>query len=65
MDIKENKYDKQPVFYCTDCLSLKILTTDDDVDFCDKCGSIDIKSTTIDEWEKLYKEKYHTSYINK
>ena len=40
----------------------KIITLDGQ-DFCDKCGSIDIKRTSIDDWEELYEEKNSNKYL--
>jgi hypothetical protein len=35
------------------------------IDCCDECGSTDIRQASIEEWEKLYREKYNKSFINK
>ena len=61
----EEKYDynKITVYYCKKCLSLRIRGIDD-MNYCDKCSSTDIETTTIDEWEKLYEEKYGHKFIN-
>lgn len=56
------QYNEIPVYYCSSCLSLKIITLDGQ-DFCDKCGSIDIKKASIDEWEELYEEKNSNKYL--
>ena len=55
-------YNDEPVYYCASCLSLAIRNVDDE-DFCDNCGSIEIKSSSIQEWEELYIEKYGHKYI--
>ena len=62
--MKDSKiqYNEIPVYYCSSCLSLKIITLDGQ-DFCDKCGSIDIEKTSIDEWEELYEEKNSNKYL--
>ena len=57
------KYDNEPIFYCEACLSLKILTTDDEIDFCDLCGSININTALIKDWDNIYKERYGISYL--
>lgn len=59
-------YDSIPVHYCSNCLSLKIRTLGqtDDV-YCDECGSTDILTSSIHEWEELYKQKYGHSYLKK
>lgn len=56
-------YNKEPVYYCIHCLSLKIMK-EEDFDYCDECGSTDIAQTSIENWEKLYKEKYSSSSNN-
>ena len=56
------QYNEIPVYYCSSCLSLKIITLDGQ-DFCDKCGSINVKKTSIDEWEELYEEKNSNKYL--
>ena len=50
--IKKEEYDKEPVFYCAHCNSLKIIDIDG-VTFCDECGSTDIKETDIYNWKRL------------
>ena len=61
---KLETYNQEPVYYCVDCLSLAISTIDDD-DFCNSCGSFNIAVTTIQEWEKLYENKYKHKFIQK
>lgn len=56
-------YNEEAVYYCADCLSLKVVGTPLGIDCCDDCGSTDIRQTSIEEWEKLYKEKYGKSLI--
>lgn len=51
-----------PVFYCKDCLSLSI-RGDENLSYCDKCGSTDIKSDLIVNWENLFINKYGVKYI--
>lgn len=55
-------YNDEEVFYCKHCLSLKIRSADQQ-DYCDDCGSADIESASIFDWEKLYKEKYNKTLI--
>lgn len=45
------------VYFCANCLSLAILT-ENNIDYCKNCGCSIIKEDTIDNWEKLHKEKY-------
>lgn len=65
MDSSKEQYNNEPVFYCTDCLSLKIRTVAEgsDLDFCDECGATNIAQTSIEEWEKMYKERYGFDYL--
>lgn len=57
-------YNKAAVYYCNQCLSLKIIKNDD-VEYCDDCGATFTKSTSIDKWEKLYEAKYGVKFLNK
>ena len=51
-----NDYNDEPVFYCKHCLSLKIRDAGlPDLLYCDDCGSSDILSSNIEDWEELYK----------
>lgn len=63
----KEQYNDEPVFYCKNCLSLKIKTVvvNSDLDFCDDCGSTDVESAHIDDWKKLYRERYGFDFINK
>ena len=60
-------YNEEPVYYCTECLSLKIRSIDNmpDSGYCDNCGSTDISSIDIANWERRYKHKYGKSFITK
>lgn len=60
-------YNAIPVYYCRQCLSLKIryIPGITDTDYCDECNSTDIQQTTIDEWEKLYESRYGYKFLNK
>lgn len=53
------------VYYCADCLSLRIRSTEEDLFFCDHCFCTNIERTNIKEWEKLYIERYKHSYLTK
>lgn len=63
----KEQYNNEPVFYCKSCLSLKVKTVvvDSDLDYCDECGSTDIGQTSIEEWRRLYKERYGFDYLDK
>lgn len=54
----KEEYNKIPVVYCKNCLSLKIRILSDNVDYCDKCGCTDTDSTDIESWREMYKKKY-------
>ena len=63
----KEQYNNEPVFYCKNCLSLKIKTVmvDSDLDFCDECGATDIDKTHIKDWENKFKERYGFNYLTK
>lgn len=58
-------YNDIPVHYCKGCLSLKIkiVTESSDLDYCDECGCTDTGQISIEEWKKLYKERYGFDYL--
>lgn len=62
---KLEEYNDIPVHYCKGCLSLKIktVTENPDLDYCDECGCTDTGQTNIEEWKKLYKERYGFDYL--
>ncbi len=60
----QEKYNNEPVLYCSHCLSLRIRQLENiQLDYCDHCGSTDILERNIKEWEILYKNKYGHNYI--
>lgn len=60
-------YNMEPVFYCKNCLSLRIRDVEhiDNSEYCDECGSTDIQQTSIEEWEALYQTKYGHRFLDK
>lgn len=62
----KEEYNAEPVYYCEKCLSLKIVDVPflNNSEFCEDCNSTNINQCSIEEWEKLYKERYGISYIN-
>ena len=58
---------EEPVYYCKSCLSLKIkqVTVDNQnfTNYCDKCGSTNVGCCDIEEWEKLYNNKYNKEIV--
>lgn len=61
--LSKEDYNNEPVYYCSECLSLKIRDIDG-TDYCDKCGSTNISQTHIQEWEQMYNKKYNGNYLN-
>ena len=61
------EYNNEPVFYCKDCLSLKIRDVEhiDDSEYCDECGSTDIGTASIEEWDAMYVAKYGHHFTDK
>jgi hypothetical protein len=58
------EYNDIPVYYCTQCLSLRIIGAGWD-NFCDECNSTDIAQTNIFDWEKLYEQRYGYKFLDK
>lgn len=60
-------YDEDPVFYCKRCLSLNIkeMPLVKDQCYCGKCGTVDIGTIDIKEWEKLYEKRYGQPHLKK
>lgn len=56
------EYNDEPVYYCKNCLSLKVKIVGG-YDFCDDCGSTNITTTHIDNWEKMYEEQYGNKFL--
>lgn len=61
---QKTDYNEEPVYYCPRCLSLKIKSDIADYCYCDDCGSTSVDEISIDEWEKLYEDRYGKKYIN-
>ena len=59
----KQEYDNEPVWFCRDCLSLKIIKIDDKQCFCDICGNMNISETDIKTWQKLYENKYKHKFL--
>ena len=54
----QNEYDEEPVWYCNRCLSLAIVNVVGFDCCCNDCGCTDVRSDSIGNWEKMYKERY-------
>lgn len=63
---KSDKYESDPVYYCSKCYSLNIQHEDSiDEDCCMDCGCIDIKESDINTWEKMYERRYGRKYMSR
>lgn len=57
-------YNEEPITYCSRCYSLKIVYEDAiGDDYCDDCGCLELKTTSIEEWEDLYEKRYGHKYV--
>lgn len=57
-------YNMEPVMYCSKCYSLKIIYEDAiHSDCCGKCGCSDLQSSSIEEWERLFKNRYGHKFV--
>lgn len=67
MGLTKEQYNSEPIFYCRNCLSLRVKTVGvtTGLDFCDECGSTDIEKTDIETWKELYRNKYGFDYLDK
>ena len=61
--LSKEDYNNEPVYYCSECLSLRVRDIDG-TDYCDKCGSTNIGQAHIREWEHMYAKKYAGNYLN-
>jgi hypothetical protein len=65
-DIQKAEYNKEPVYYCKHCLSLNIRGVSEmNLDYCDDCGSTEIESCLINEWEDKYYQRFGHKYLEK
>lgn len=60
----DNDYNEIPVFYCKDCLSLKIINISQEDCYCEECGSTNIEQTTIKNWEELYQKQFGYKFLD-
>ena len=68
MEEEKVDYNREPVFYCRHCLSLKVKSMDEEhdtefLDYCDDCGSTDIGQAYIHDWEDMYRKKYGKDFL--
>lgn len=61
---RRGEYDSEPVAYCAKCYSLRIMREDAmDCDYCADCGSTEVLTTSIDEWQRLYEGRYGRKFV--
>ena len=63
--LSKEEYNSIPVYYCRECLSLRVRSLDDDTCYCDDCGSTDIDKDSIDNWEVMKNKKDINNLLNK
>lgn len=64
MPRKKKDYDSEPVTYCAKCYSLKVFYEDTvGMDCCRDCGCTDLRTSSFEEWENLYKQKYGHKFL--
>jgi len=72
--IKQQEFNNEPICYCKSCLSIMVKTVkfpdteggkERDVDYCVPCGSTEIESSHVSEWEDMYEEKYGERFFTK
>lgn len=63
----KNDYNREPIFYCKQCLSLRIKSVPgmEDLDYCDECNSTNIAKTIIEKWESMYERRYGHKFLDK
>ncbi len=62
-DKKLEEYNSEPIYFCKECLSLKIMNLGGDQGFCDSCGCMDNDTCSIDEWNEMFEKKYNHKFI--
>lgn len=61
----KEEYNKEPVYYCKKCLSLKIgyVAVLEGSEYCEDCNSTNIGKALIEEWDKMFFNKYGYHYL--
>ena len=61
----KEEYNKEPVYYCKKCLSLKIgyVAVLESSEYCEDCNSTNIGKAPIEEWDKMFFNKYGYHYL--
>lgn len=63
---EEQDFNNIPVEYCSKCLSLRVMNyTGKYKCYCDECGSVDIRKAHIEDWAKMFEQKYGKCYLPK
>jgi hypothetical protein len=62
----KEEYNEEEVHYCTKCLSLRIryIQGMSESEYCDSCGSTEIDTTNILDWEDKYQKKYKHPHLD-
>lgn len=62
--INKAKYNSEPISYCSEpnCLSLKVMI-ENNICYCGKCGSLEIKEAKLEDWEVLYENHYKKKHL--
>lgn len=63
--LTEEIYNSIPVYYCQHCLSLKIKNVEGipHSEYCCECGSTDIRTCNIFDWETMFYNRYRYKYL--
>lgn len=65
MCYSKKEYQDEPVFYCVNCLSLKIKELNNSkLHVCLECGTPKQEETSYDEWNQLYVERYKRQFLS-
>jgi hypothetical protein len=62
---KRKTYDDVPVAFCSKCLSLKVLVTSENEDYCDNCGGTEVEYTDIKTWSDMAAKEFGDNFIIK
>ena len=61
----KEEYNKEPVYYCKKCLSLKIgyVAVLEGSEYCEDCNSTNIGKASIEKWDKMFFNRYGYHYL--
>ena len=62
----KQEYNKEPVYYCRKCLHLKIgyVAVLEGSEYCEDCNSTNIGKAPIEEWDKMFFNRYGYHYLD-